>query len=588
MAEGAEVSNGHIVVTVPTWAAACENYNGTTHPSAPLLQNPCSEGELRPPISIACATADDSQQEHVGTSETLDAEKLRSVVEKNRVATYQDSRHPFAHIAKRTRLSRRLGPARANLVPSTTDKRQRGNVKKKALLLAIRRDKKVVIVPLLLLFLCMGLGLWGVFAASAQERRQRLANAQNRAADKAQTIASELRACYLPVKVMQSFVTRYPYFPDLKATFPSLATELLSLTAAGSIDSMQLAPLGVVRAIEPLKGNEDAINFDLLNDTKNREFALKTIASHNLTLAGPYKLVQGYMGAPARYPIFVRGVDPNDTFGTGQDVVNCSICYDPSTRTKFWGFATVMIHWKRFLYDVVRIDDLNRQGLHYRLTRPDDVDRSVPFLLAGRAEALRVPVEVNILVPNNVWSLTVADARGWSPNWEWPLVAMVIVMSILMAMLVGMALIGRAQQHLLLEEVLVSDPWVTVATHGQKRRNGQSISPRQMKVFCILGGVLVVGRPRQLQSLAGDDKQSPQVLRELSVAIKTIVLPANMSGKEKREKMAVMEAAISSSLAHPNVVATYTYQIKPLKDSSSNYKSPRPSDRLTPSAILVG
>ncbi len=33
-----------------------------------------------------------------------------------------------------------------------------------------------------------------------------------------------------------------------------------------------------------------------------------------------------------------------------------------------------------------------------------------------------------------------------------------------------------------------------------------------------------------------------------------MVLPANMSGKEKREKMAVMEAAISSSLAHPNVV----------------------------------
>ncbi len=42
--------------------------------------------------------------------------------------------------------------------------------------------------------------------------------------------------------------------------------------------------------------------------------------------------------------------------------------------------------------------------------------------------------------------------------------------------------------------------------------------------------------------------------RGTGVAIKTIVLPANMSGKEKREKMAVMEAAISSSLAHPNIV----------------------------------
>jgi hypothetical protein len=38
------------------------------------------------------------------------------------------------------------------------------------------------------------------------------------------------------------------------------------------------------------------------------------------------------------------------------------------------------------------------------------------------------------------------------------------------------------------------------------------------------------------------------------VAVKIMVLPSYMTGKEKREKMAVMETAISSSLSHPNVV----------------------------------
>ncbi len=38
-----------------------------------------------------------------------------------------------------------------------------------------------------------------------------------------------------------------------------------------------------------------------------------------------------------------------------------------------------------------------------------------------------------------------------------------------------------------------------------------------------------------------------------TVAVKTMILPANMTGQEKREKMAVMEAAISSSLVHPNI-----------------------------------
>ncbi|KAG2437309.1 hypothetical protein HXX76_005966 [Chlamydomonas incerta] len=53
------------------------------------------------------------------------------------------------------------------------------------------------------------------------------------------------------------------------------------------------------------------------------------------------------------------------------------------------------------------------------------------------------------------------------------------------------------------------------------------------------------------------------VWRGSTVAVKTMILPANMTGQEKREKMAVMEAAISSSLVHPNIVTTYTYFIRP-------------------------
>ncbi|GIL44404.1 hypothetical protein Vafri_1882 [Volvox africanus] len=56
--------------------------------------------------------------------------------------------------------------------------------------------------------------------------------------------------------------------------------------------------------------------------------------------------------------------------------------------------------------------------------------------------------------------------------------------------------------------------------------------------------------------------------RGTDVAVKTMVLPANMSGAEKREKMAIMEAAISSSLAHPNIVQTYTYFIKTVREEA--------------------
>jgi hypothetical protein len=46
----------------------------------------------------------------------------------------------------------------------------------------------------------------------------------------------------------------------------------------------------------------------------------------------------------------------------------------------------------------------------------------------------------------------------------------------------------------------------------------------------------------------------PGLWRGGQVAIKVMILPARMSGAEKKERMALMEAAISSVLQHPNIV----------------------------------
>ncbi len=39
-----------------------------------------------------------------------------------------------------------------------------------------------------------------------------------------------------------------------------------------------------------------------------------------------------------------------------------------------------------------------------------------------------------------------------------------------------------------------------------------------------------------------------------AVAVKRMLLPSNMDGAEKHERMAIMEAAISSTLKHENIV----------------------------------
>ncbi|GIM05528.1 hypothetical protein Vretimale_9989, partial [Volvox reticuliferus] len=88
---------------------------------------------------------------------------------------------------------------------------------------------------------------------------------------------------------------------------------------------------------------------------------------------------------------------------------------------------------------------------------------------------------------------------------------------------------------------------------------------------------MVAGRhlPNNCTSSALDDLELQAVLGEGSygrvyralwrgttVAAKVILLPAHMTGRERYERMAIMEAAISSSLSHPNIVQTYTYGVE--------------------------
>ena len=46
--------------------------------------------------------------------------------------------------------------------------------------------------------------------------------------------------------------------------------------------------------------------------------------------------------------------------------------------------------------------------------------------------------------------------------------------------------------------------------------------------------------------------------RGLDVAVKTMVLPVIMSGAQKKARMALLEAAISTTLVHPNIVQVGT------------------------------
>ena len=171
--------------------------------------------------------------------------------------------------------------------------------------------------------------------------------------------------------------------------FDALCRQLI--LAFGGISNLQLAPDGVVAAISPLAGNEKALGHDLLADNARNKEARLALATHQLTLAGPFELVQGGMAVVGRLPVYLPG---------------------KAGAPSFWGFTTALI----LIPDLLQSSQLNRlgeQGYRYQLWRmhPDTRQRQVIAGLPG--QALEAPVDTTLEVPNGRWTLSVEPVQGW-------------------------------------------------------------------------------------------------------------------------------------------------------------------------------
>ncbi|MFQ5796419.1 MAG: PAS domain S-box protein [Candidatus Bipolaricaulia bacterium] len=193
--------------------------------------------------------------------------------------------------------------------------------------------------------------------------------------------------------------------------FDALAAEIIK--SYGGIDSLQLAPNGVVTQIYPLAGNEAAIGHDLLNDPRRRTEALKAIASRQLTVAGPFPLIQGGQGVIGRLPVFVPDEDRGE---------------------RFWGFTIGVVRLPT-LFEVSAMNRLGEQGYDYELSRihPESGARVV---FARSAEVdLSNAISFEIQVPNGRWALAIAPRTGWPTSSSLPaeIVLVVLVSSLLAA-----------------------------------------------------------------------------------------------------------------------------------------------------------
>lgn len=168
--------------------------------------------------------------------------------------------------------------------------------------------------------------------------------------------------------------------------FSKVAENLMSY----SIQSVQLAPNGVVTDIYPEEGNETG-KIDLLKDSYRGEIS-NYAKDHNITITqGPIELKQGGSGLVVRNPIYLK---------------------DENGQEYFWGFTIAILRVPEVFEDSTNA--LSKFKYNYRLSREASVlDKKYVEVDANCDKMIR-PVTYNLTVGKEKWKLEIMPRAGWS------------------------------------------------------------------------------------------------------------------------------------------------------------------------------
>lgn len=170
--------------------------------------------------------------------------------------------------------------------------------------------------------------------------------------------------------------------------FSKIAENLMSY----SVQSVQLAPNGVVTDIYPEEGNE-AGKIDLLKDSNRGEISNYAKDHRTIIIQGPIELKQGGSGLVVRNPVYLE---------------------DENGQEYFWGFTIVILRVPEVFEDSTNA--LSKFQYNYRLSREVSVlDKNYVVVDANCDKIIR-PVTYTFTVGKEKWKLEVMPRAGWSKS----------------------------------------------------------------------------------------------------------------------------------------------------------------------------
>ena len=203
------------------------------------------------------------------------------------------------------------------------------------------------------------------------------------------------------VNQIKSHISRYlgvsEYFRNMIESGYELSSEEFAFSAEmisddyGIIKAIEMAPNGIIRDIYPLEGNKEAFGIDMLSNPARRYEANLAKDSGQYTIAGPYELNQGGLGALLFEPIYIE---------------------DSSTHRKFWGFSVLVLDWEKFIEEL-ELEKLDDASYCYQIWKKDGSTQKKTIIAEGKQKLRKDALSVSCKVPNDTWYVEIVPYTGW-------------------------------------------------------------------------------------------------------------------------------------------------------------------------------
>ena len=212
---------------------------------------------------------------------------------------------------------------------------------------------------------------------------------------------------------------------------------------ADYVQSIQLAPGGVVTDIYPTEGNE-AGKIDLIHDKDRGEIVNYGIDHDLLVMNGPFELKQGGYGIAIRNPVFLQ---------------------DKNGNSYFWGLTIVIIKAPEIFQDSV--DSLSGFGYQYRLSKTISPLTDEYTVVDQSEETLTDPVSYDFTLGGCSWKLEVMPTDGWKNDTLLLLVVLCGVAVILLLLVLTISILVVDEQRKKFRRLSLTDSMT-----GLLNRNG--------------------------------------------------------------------------------------------------------------------